>query len=103
MLTEVLKSPSLEILQTQLDKAQQNLSQAGPVLIRELDQIISRDLFQPASFCDYETFTFKTWDTQVHSTFKAVSTTLRFKYILQSKTNDTKKKNQFKNSLLIGL
>lgn len=84
-----------------MDKAQQNLSQAGPVLIRELDQMISRDPFQPASFCGYETFTFKTWDTQVNTAFKAVTTTLSFKYILQSKTNDTK--NQFKNSLLIGL
>lgn len=56
MLREVLKCPSLEILQTQLDKVQGNLFQAGPILIRELDQMISKDPFQPVSFCDYETF-----------------------------------------------
>ena len=53
---EVLKSPSLEILQTQLDKVQWNLFQAGPVLNKELDQMLSKDPFQPVSFCDYETF-----------------------------------------------
>jgi len=60
MLKEVLKSLSLEIFQIQLEKIQQTLFQAGPVLIRELEQMISRDPYQPASLCDYKTFIFKT-------------------------------------------
>ena len=46
---EVVESPSLEILKTQLDMAPSNLLCVGdPALSRWLDEMISRGLFQPA-------------------------------------------------------